>query len=185
MARNRKCQRCVFLPYHLARKGPSKSHRSDSKTRFIDVSSYADEPFLMFSPFYPHGQIPVPGQDGLFSDSVEGIWQGLKVIRGQTAPRYFSGWGKKRRGKPSGHQFGREKRLLKLEAARRRIYCVAYTWMLEHSLPQELIDELLNQAHRGVTQYFYDREDNSNLGKDLPLAHASVLVRWLNAQLPD
>jgi predicted DCC family thiol-disulfide oxidoreductase YuxK len=38
-----------------------------------------------------HGGIPVPGMDGTTSDTVEGVWQGLKVIRGQIATRYFRG----------------------------------------------------------------------------------------------
>ena len=35
-----------------------------------------------FSPFYPHGQLPIPGrqEEPIMSESVEGIWQGLKVI---------------------------------------------------------------------------------------------------------
>lgn len=39
------------------------------------------------SPFYPHGHIPVPGMDGMFSASVEGIWQGLKVFEGEGIDR--------------------------------------------------------------------------------------------------
>lgn len=39
------------------------------------------------SPFYPHGHIPVPGMEGVFSASVEGIWQGLKVFEGEGIDR--------------------------------------------------------------------------------------------------
>lgn len=39
------------------------------------------------SPFYPHGHIPVPGMEGAFSASVEGIWQGLKVFEGEGIDR--------------------------------------------------------------------------------------------------
>ena len=43
---------------------------------------------------------PVPGME-VTSDTVEGIWQGLKVIRGFDRPAvYFAGPGKKRGGKP-------------------------------------------------------------------------------------
>jgi len=38
------------------------------------------EPWIKFSPFYPHGGIPVPFAPGYFSETVEGIWQGLKVF---------------------------------------------------------------------------------------------------------
>jgi len=33
-----------------------------------------------FSPFYPHGSIPVPLSEGYEAMSVEGIWQALKVF---------------------------------------------------------------------------------------------------------
>ena len=60
------------------------------------------------------------------SDSVEGIWQGLKVIRGKIALRFFEDVGRKRVGKPAGHQFGDQKRLLDLAEARRKIYIFPY-----------------------------------------------------------
>ena len=46
----------------------------------LDVTSSGPEPWVRFSPFYPHGSIPVPFSPGLLSASVEGIWQGLKVF---------------------------------------------------------------------------------------------------------
>ena len=47
----------------------------------IDVTSKGELPWLKFSPFYPHGKIiPVPYDDKQKSQTVEGIWQGLKVF---------------------------------------------------------------------------------------------------------
>jgi hypothetical protein len=46
----------------------------------IDVTSQGPEPWVRFSPFYPHGEIPVPLSPGHTAASVEGIWQGLKVF---------------------------------------------------------------------------------------------------------
>lgn len=171
----RKYVRPQFLPYRQLKQG-----RPPEGTLWVDVSSYADEPYNQLSPFFPHGGIPIPGRPGQTSDSVEGIWQGLKVIRGQIAPRFFQGWGKKRGGKPRGHQFGDEKRLLTLEAARRRIFIPAYEWMLAHAVDQELIKELQSQAFRGTPLFFYDRENNGSISKDAPLAHAAVLARSLH-----
>src|SRR3954466_7761883 len=90
---------CGFLP---------ASHRENVPrgATVYDVSSYADYPFCTLSPVWEHGGIPVPGPPGVTSDSVEGVWQGLKVIRGKTAPHFFRGKGQKRGGKPAGHQFG-------------------------------------------------------------------------------
>ncbi len=46
----------------------------------FDVTSRGTQPWVSFSPFYPHGNIPVPFSPGVVSASVEGIWQGLKVF---------------------------------------------------------------------------------------------------------
>jgi hypothetical protein len=178
MPRSRKLVLCRFLPYYQARTG-----KPAPGVLWTDVSSGAEPPYDRFSPFFPHGGIPVPGMAGVTSDSVEGVWQGLKVIRGKIAPRYFEGSGRKRGGKPAGHQFGDQERLLGLEEARRKIYFPAYEWMLEHRVDAALIEEILNRAFRGVEQHFYDRQDNAAIGKDQPLAHAAVLVHYLNRKI--
>src|SRR4051812_18996989 len=49
----------------------------------IDLTSKAKLPYVKFSPFYPHGNIPVPFSENVFAYSVEGIWQGLKAFEGQ------------------------------------------------------------------------------------------------------
>ena len=43
-----------------------------------NVTSKATDEFVKFSPFYPHGGIPVPFSPGFTAYSVESIWQGLK-----------------------------------------------------------------------------------------------------------
>jgi hypothetical protein len=151
----------------------------------FDVSSYADLPYRLLSPFYPHGGIPVPGRPGAASDSVEGIWQGLKVIRGRIAPRYFHGPGRKRGGKkPSGHQFG--DKLLGIVEARYRIYRVAYEWVLANKVDQALLRLWVDEALGGKEQYFHDTEDNGDINNaDAPLAHASLLVQYLNRLVAD
>ena len=50
------------------------------KATIIDVTSKGKIPFIKFSPFYPIGNIPVPLSESVFAESVEGIWQGLKVF---------------------------------------------------------------------------------------------------------
>ncbi len=164
-----------FLPYSEVQR-----HRPPPGALWIDVSSEGDAPLDGLSPMYPHGGIPVPGLPGAMADSVEGIWQGLKVIRGKTAPRYFRGPGKKRGGKPAGHRFGDERRLLGIEAARRRIYIPAYEWMLENCVSAAAIEMLREPMRAGTRIFLYDRASNGSIGKDLPFAHASVLVKWLN-----
>ncbi|MDB4777983.1 hypothetical protein OAG68_00840 [bacterium] len=178
MPRPRKLVKCKFLPYFQVRNG-----KPTSGTVWLDVSSSGESPLDQLSPFFPHGGIPIPGMDSRHSDSVEGIWQGLKVIRGKIAPRFFRGGGQKRGGKPRGHQLGESTRLLGLEEARRKIYVPAYEWMLENCVDSEIINEFVDQAFRGTPQFFYDREDNGSIGKDAPLAHAKVLVDYINRKI--
>ena len=45
-----------------------------------DVTSQAKDGLVRLSPFYPHGDIPVPFSEGYTAACVEGVWQGLKVF---------------------------------------------------------------------------------------------------------
>ncbi len=175
MPHPRKLVKCRFLPFRQVR-----TSSPPLGTLWVDVSSDADEPYNQLSPFYPHGGIPVPGMSGRVSDSVEGIWQGLKVIRSKIAPRYFEGVGRKRGGKPVGHRLGDQKRLLGLVEAREKIYIPAYQWMLGNRVDSAVLEEIIGRAFRGVPQFLYDKEDNGSIHKDGPMAHASVLVRYVN-----
>jgi hypothetical protein len=163
---------CVFVPYRLREQVPAGAV-------VYDVSSYAEYPLCTLSPMWSHGGIPVPGMPGTTSDSVEGIWQGLKVIGGKIAPRYFSGQGHKRGGKPRGHQYG--DKLLEIVEAREKVYRVAYEWMLDHRADPELVGRFIEQAFAGIAQYFHDVSNNGSIGDpDEGWAHAAVLVQYLN-----
>jgi hypothetical protein len=167
--------RCVFLPAH---------HRPNLPNGSVvyDVSSYGDPPYCTLSPMWVHGGIPIPGSPSQTSDTVEGIWQGLKIIRGKTATRYFRGPGQKRGGKPSGHQYGKTQ--LGIVEARLKIYRVAYEWMLENRADPNLIQHFLAVARSGIPQHFHDVGSNGDLNDaDQPLAHAAVLVQYLNRKL--
>ncbi|HVL15749.1 MAG TPA: hypothetical protein VM529_24470 [Gemmata sp.] len=172
MARRPPFARAVFVPrYHVENLPPGSV--------VIDVSSYAPEPYCTLSPMWVHGGVPVPGMSGQTSDTVEGVWQGLKVIRGRIATRFFRGPGAKRGGRPSGHKLGGEE--LGVVEARRRIYVPTYEWVLENRVEPELIEQLIATALSGVTQYVHDVGDNGDPNDpDQPLAHAAVLVRYLN-----
>ena len=172
MATARRSAPCVFIP---------NGHRENLPRGSVvyDVSSYADFPYCTLSPMWAHGGLPVPGMPGATSDTVEGIWQGLKVIRGRIATRYFSGSGRKRGGKPAGHRYG--DKLLKIVEARQRIYRVAYEWVLANRIDPALIEGFVSRASAGVTQYFHDVGDNGDINcAAAPWAHASPLAQYLN-----
>jgi hypothetical protein len=172
MSRHLSFARAVFVPRYHVENLPAGSV-------VIDVSSYAPDPYCTFSPMWVHGGIPVPGMSGQTSDTVEGVWQGLKVIRGKIATRYFRGPGAKRGGKPSGHKFGKKE--LGIVEARRRIYIPTYEWMLENRIEPKLLEELIATALSGVTQHIHDVGDNGDPNDaNQPLAHAAVLVQYIN-----
>ncbi len=151
--------------------------------RVVDVSSRAPIPYRYLSPFYPHGNIPIPGMKGKVADSVEGIWQGLKVIGGKLDLSYFIGRGKKRRVKGvQGHLYG--DRSLDYRSARKLIYIPSYRRMVYNApLAREIALELLNEG-LGVEVHLHDVDTNADV-EDLrkPLAHASILATILNENL--
>lgn len=146
----------------------------------IDVSSRAPEPYCAFSPFSfsEHHFIPVPGNESVRAHSVEGIWQGLKIINGHTDPSLFSGKPHKRKGHVEGHQFGSQ--TLDYGNARKHIYVPAYAYhAVNNSLPT-VAEDLERRVSAGDV-VFSDVEANGSIN-DLssPYAHSELLTRILN-----
>ena len=109
----------------------------------IDVTSHAVDEFVMFSPFYPIGGIPVPFTEGLVAVSVEGIWQGLKVFEdADVDTTLFSKCDMKNMKRTTrqygpclGHRKGvHGEELLGYIEARKQIYLPCYKWVLENKL---------------------------------------------------
>ncbi len=158
----------------------------------VDVTSRGPEPWVRFSPFYPHGGIPVPFSPGVESESVEGIWQALKVFRGTGIDlgklRVTSMKGLKRtarrHGEVVGHRAGVEgTELLPYELARRRIYLPSYRWVLENRVA-DLVERLRAEGagHAVVLLDYTTNGDVGDLSK--PLSHAALLGRYLNEDWP-
>jgi hypothetical protein len=158
----------------------------------LDVTSRGVEPWVRFSPFYPHGGIPVPGSPGVFGQSVEGIWQGLKVFANEDMDP--SRWeitdmkGIKRagakRGKVLGHRYGiGSDLLLDYKDARHRIYLPAYRWVLENRLATEVARLREKVATRTVVLLDYEtNEDAEDLSR--PLSHAALVRQYLQGGEP-
>jgi hypothetical protein len=68
----------VFL--QSKRKKPETIQEIYPNALILDLTSRGTMPWIKFSPFYPHGRIPIPFSPGFVAESVEGIWQGLKVF---------------------------------------------------------------------------------------------------------
>jgi hypothetical protein len=101
----------------------------------LDLTSQGEQPWIQFSPFYPHRGIPVPMSPGYTTVCVEGAWQGLKVFESESVDltkfRVSDMKGLKRtvrkHGRVLGHRAGLDsQRLLGYIDARRELYLPMY-----------------------------------------------------------
>jgi hypothetical protein len=158
----------------------------------LDVTSKGPEPWVRFSPFFPHGGIPIPDSPGECAESVEGLWQGLKVFEREDIDpakwKITSLTGIKRsgasRGAVLGHRFGMTSSvLLGYRDARLQIYLPAYRWVLENRLANEL-EQLRERVHR-QTVVLLDYETNGNVEVlSRPLSHAALVKLYLQDRWP-
>ncbi|HET9502137.1 MAG TPA: hypothetical protein VFO93_01255, partial [Hymenobacter sp.] len=123
------------------KKSLSNLMKSYPNATIIDVTSKGEEPWVKVSPFYPHGDIPVPFSPGYYAASVEGIWQGLKVFENEDVDvskfDIVNMKGIKRTvrkfGKPLGHRNGIQGvELFDYLTARYKIYLQSYAWILDN-----------------------------------------------------
>lgn len=171
---------------HNVKKSRARLRKEYGNSVVINVSSKAELPYLKLSPFYPHGNIPVPFSEGLHSESVEGIWQGLKVFNESDidttkfATRTMSGIKRPARfyGKPIGHRKGVNGELLNYLEARKLIYIPTYLWVLKNKT-QDLIYELCKKAIKTdlILLDYSTNEDLEDLSK--PLSHASLIKQMI------
>jgi len=182
------------MPYTVAsrRSSVDSLQRRYGEATLIDVTSRDPLPWVRFSPFYPHGDIPVPFSSGQAGASVEGIWQGLKVFARQDvdpsklANTTMRGLKRSTRqlGAVLGHRAGIEgERLLTYAEARRQIYLPTYRWVLDHRLQEELA--ALRRLNTAQLVVLLDYETNSDID-DLthPLSHASLILHYLEGSWP-
>jgi hypothetical protein len=159
----------------------------------IDVTSKGPQPWIRFSPFFPHGNIPVPFSPGQIGQSVEGIWQGLKVFEStgiDTATLAISSMkGIKRTSRRFGRVLGHQKgvaasELLDYRTARKQIYLPVYKYALDTFLQAELSE--LRWVHEKSTLILLDYETNTD-PDDLsrPLSHAGLVRFYLEGRWPE
>jgi len=149
----------------------------------VDVTSKGSLSMVKFSPFYPIGNIPVPFSENVFAESVEGIWQGLKVFKNEDIDTskfsITSMKGLKRTvrkfGVPKGHRKGiNGKELLDYISARKLIYLPVYSWVLHNRLQNELAE--LHAIAKKHTLILLDYETNGDVENPAkPLSHAQLI----------
>ena len=162
----------------------------------LDITSTSEKRYAqMLSPFYPHGNIPVPFSPGMTATCVEAIWQGLKVF--QTADvdvemfKNDTMKGLKRTvrhfGPPLGHRKGvYGKELLNYFDARMQIYLPTYKWVLEN-VPA-VHDIVSRIAERAKTNDIVFLDYNTNIEfRDItsPLSHAGLVKIYIEGEYPN
>ena len=157
-----------------------------------DVTSKASDGLVKLSPFYPHGEIPVPFSEGYMAACVEGIWQGLKVFEDedidQSMFRNATMKGIKRTVRKHGRVLGHRKgvhgtEILGYVEAKHQIYIPTYRWMLEHKAMG--IIERLRKASETKTIVLLDYNtccDVDNASK--PLSHAYLVKAYAEGLYP-
>lgn len=157
-----------------------------------DVTSKANDELVKLSPFFPHGDIPVPYTEGMTASCVEAIWQGLKVFEGADVDiSLFNNnrmEGLKRTvrkfGKPLGHRKGvYGKELLGYVEARKQIYIPSYQWVLEHKV-KDIVDRLKEIA-KSQTLILLDYATNCDVDDaSKPLSHAALIKAYIESTYP-
>ncbi|MEU4225749.1 hypothetical protein AB0F17_15765 [Nonomuraea sp. NPDC026600] len=183
------------MPIRIAsrRRSAASLAKAFPGAQIVDVTSKAAEPWVRLSPFYPHGGIPVPQTPGATGQSVEGIWQALKVFETTdvdlTKLDITTMTGLKRTvrryGQVRGHRDGLHgERLLSYETARRRIYLPAYRWVLENKTT-DLIEHLRDLADEQEVLLLDYTTNGEVTNPRTPLSHAALVRLYLQNEWPD
>jgi len=160
--------------------------------KIVDVTSKAPTALVKLSPFYPHGEIPIPFSENETAKSVEGIWQALKVFESADIDKemFCNDTMKnikrtvRKFGKPLGHRKGiNGTELLSYIDARIQIYLPSYLWVLENKVSEIL--ERLKEASQKEDIVLLDYETNCDvLNPKEPLSHAFLVKAYVENSYP-
>ena len=174
------------------RKKPETILKKYPDAILADVTSSAKDGLKKLSPFYPHGEIPVPFSEGYTATCVEAIWQGLKVFEAcDVDVEMFKNDTMKnikrtvrRFGRPLGHRKGvNGTELLGYIEARKLIYIPTYKWVLENKVAN--IIERLREANKTKTIVLLDYDTNADVENAMkPLSHASLIKAYVEGIYP-
>ncbi len=175
------------------RQAAESIRRKQPDATVIDLTSRAPAPWVTFSPFYPHGDIPVPGAPGRLAASVEGLWQALQVFERADVDLdkldITDMKGLKRSVRSLGRVLGHRpalgsSELLAYIPARRALYLPAYLHVLTTHLQPELA-ELRRLAAQPGGLVLLDYETNTDIDDpQKPLAHAGLVMHHLQGTWP-
>lgn len=161
----------------------------------LDVTSNSQARYAqILSPFYPHGNIPIPFTEGLTATCVEAVWQGLKVFENADVDFYMFQNDTMRNlkrtvrkfGPPKGHRKGAYgKELLGYFEARMLIYLPTYKWVLDNVPEVHHVVERIKERSKVNDIVFLDYSTNTDIS-DLskPLSHAGLVKLYIEGKYP-
>lgn len=148
----------------------------------------------ILSPFFPHGNIPIPFSPNAYATCVESIWQGLKVFETSdidltvfhNTTMHNIKRTTKRYGKIIGHRKGiNGMEILDYKSAKKLIYLPSYKWMLDNISE---VSEVLKKIKERMQKHdivFLDYNTNQNIEDDTkPLSHALLVKMYLEGMYP-
>jgi hypothetical protein len=174
---------------------PEKIREQYPEADILDITSSSSTRYAqLLSPFYPHGNIPIPFSPGMTAASVEGIWQGLKVFEHYDVDMSsFSNTTMKdlkrtvrKYGNPLGHRKGvHGEELLGYFDARMQIYLPSYKWVLDniptvHDIVRRIAER--STTHDVVLLDYNTNDDFRDLSS--PMSHAGLLKLYIEGKYP-
>lgn len=159
--------------------------KKEEYTNSIDVSSKGEKPYNSFSPFTFSSdfKIPVPGQVDVYANSVESIWQGLKIINSLPDFSLFNSKPKKRKGNVDGHLYGST--IIDYIDARNCIFKNTYNHYLENYISKDLKEDILTKGLDSKL-FFYDVGENLDINDEsAPFSHSKLVANYFNKLLSE
>ena len=162
----------------------------------LDITSTTEARWAqVLSPFYPHGNIPIPFSEGFYAKSVEGIWQGLKVFEscGVDMNSFENDTMKglkrtvRKYGIPKGHQKGiNSDELLSYFDARMQIYLPSYKYVLDNVPSVHEIIEKIAAESKKRDIVFLDYNTNVDFrDTSSPMSHAGLVKMYIEGTYPN
>lgn len=158
----------------------------------MDITSRTEDDLIALSPFYPHGDIPVPFSGGVTAECVEGIWQGLKVFENEDIDmsmfRNNSMKNIKRTVRKHGKVLGHRKgvggsEILNYVEAKHLIYIPTYKWVLDNKV--KAIVNRLKRIAQEATIVLLDYNTCCDVDSPVkPLSHAYLLKAYIEGIYP-
>lgn len=164
------------------------SREMDVTRPMIDISSDGEHPYCRLSFDYQVGQIPVPGYDGMFAESLNGMLEALRLVSRRGHPGkvnlgFLVGPGRDRTLTPeqwcTGYSY--RGRCIDLAEARRRILIPSYLWVLSHKAGVAVAK--VRKASESGELWLYDGYESADINASGRLSAAATLAAYLSGQL--